>query len=37
LNKVLQYPKAVFAQLNQTYLPVLDQLLGKQEDGDKED
>jgi hypothetical protein len=24
LNKVLQYPKAAFSQLDRTYLPVLD-------------
>jgi hypothetical protein len=37
LNKVLQYPKAAFLQLDRTYLPVLDQLLGEQEERDKED
>jgi hypothetical protein len=37
LNNVLQYPKAAFSQLDRTYLPVLDQLLGEQEDRDKED
>jgi hypothetical protein len=37
LNKVLQYPKAAFSQLDRTYLPVLDQLLGEQEERDKED
>jgi hypothetical protein len=37
LNKVLQYPKAAFSQLDRTYLPVLDQLLGEQENRDKED
>jgi hypothetical protein len=37
LNKVLQYPKAGFSQLDRTYLPVLDQLLGEQEERDKED
>jgi hypothetical protein len=36
LNKVLQYPKAAFSQLERTYLPVLDQLLGEQEERDKE-
>jgi hypothetical protein len=33
----LQYPKAAFSQLDRTYLPVLDQLLGEQETRDKED
>jgi hypothetical protein len=37
LNKVLQYPKAVFSQLDRTYLPVLDQLVVEQEERDKED
>jgi hypothetical protein len=37
LNKLLQYPKATFSQLDRTYLPVLDQLLGEQEERDKED
>jgi hypothetical protein len=37
LNKVLQYPKAAFSQLDRTYLPVLDQLLGEQEERDRED
>jgi hypothetical protein len=37
LNKLLQYPKATFSQLDRTYLPVLDQLLSKQEERDKED
>ncbi|PZD23658.1 WD40 repeat protein [Pyrenophora tritici-repentis] len=37
LNKVLQYPKAAFSQLDRTYLPVLNQLLGEQEERDKED
>jgi hypothetical protein len=36
LNKVLQYRKAVFSQLDRTYLPVLDQLLVEQEDDEKE-
>jgi hypothetical protein len=35
LNKVLQYPKAAFSQLDRTYLPVLNQLLGEQEDKDR--
>ncbi|KAF2030377.1 vegetative incompatibility protein HET-E-1, partial [Setomelanomma holmii] len=37
LNKLLRYPKATFSQLDRTYLPVLDQLLGEQEERDKED
>jgi hypothetical protein len=37
LNKVLQYPKAAFSQLDRTYLPVLDHLLSEQEERDKED
>jgi hypothetical protein len=37
LNKVLQYPKAVFSQLDRTYLSVLDQLLVEQEERDKDD
>jgi hypothetical protein len=36
LNKVLQYRKATFSQLDRTYLPVLDQLLSEQEDDEKE-
>ncbi|KAJ6201907.1 vegetative incompatibility protein HET-E-1 [Bipolaris maydis] len=36
LNKVLQYQKATFSQLDQTYLPVLDQLLSEQEEDEKE-
>ncbi|KAF2821770.1 vegetative incompatibility protein HET-E-1 [Ophiobolus disseminans] len=36
LNKVLQYQKASFSQLDRTYLPVLDQLLVEQEEEDKE-
>jgi hypothetical protein len=36
LNKVLQYPKATFSQLDRTYLPILDQLLGQQENRDKD-
>lgn len=36
LNKVLEYRKSTFSQLDQTYLPVLDQLLSEQEEGDKE-
>jgi hypothetical protein len=37
LNKVLQYPKAAISQLDQTYLPVLDQLLIEQEERNKDD
>jgi hypothetical protein len=37
LNKVLQYPKAAFSQLDGTYLPVLDQLLVEQEERSKDD
>jgi hypothetical protein len=37
LNKVLQYLKAAFLQLDRTYLPVLDQLLSEQENRDKGD
>ncbi|KAF1947569.1 hypothetical protein EJ02DRAFT_507982, partial [Clathrospora elynae] len=37
LNKVLQYPKAAFSQLDRMYLPVLDQLLIEQEERDKQD
>ena len=36
LNKVLQYQKASFSQLDRTYLPVLDQLLSEQEEDEKE-
>jgi hypothetical protein len=36
LDKVLQYRKAIFSQLDRTYLPVLDQLLVEQEDDEKE-
>jgi hypothetical protein len=36
LNKVLQYQKATFSQLDRTYLPVLDQLLSEQEEDEKE-
>jgi hypothetical protein len=35
LNKVLQYQKANFSQLDRTYLPVLDQLLSEQEEDEK--
>jgi hypothetical protein len=36
LNKVLQYQKATFSQLDRTYLPVLDQLLSEQEEDEME-
>jgi hypothetical protein len=36
LNRVLQYQKATFSQLDRIYLPILDQLLEEQEDDDKE-
>jgi hypothetical protein len=36
LNKVLQYQKATFSQLDRTYLPVLDQLLSEQEEDEKD-
>jgi archaellum biogenesis ATPase FlaH len=36
LDKVLQYQKATFSQLDRIYLPVLDQLLTEQEEDDKE-
>jgi hypothetical protein len=36
LNKVLQYHKGTFSQLDRTYLPVLDQLLSEQEEDEKE-
>ena len=36
LNKVLQYRKATFSQLDRTYLPVLDQLLSELEEDEKE-
>lgn len=36
LEKVLQYRKVTFSQLDRTYLPVLDQLLLEQEEEDKE-
>jgi len=36
LNKVLQYQKATFSQLDRTYLPVLEQLLSEQEEDEKE-
>jgi hypothetical protein len=36
LNKVLQYQKATFSQLDRTYLPILDQLLSEQEEDEKE-
>jgi hypothetical protein len=37
LDKVLEYPKVAFSQLDQTYLRVLDQLLVEQEERDKDD
>jgi hypothetical protein len=37
LNRVLEYPKSSFSQLEKTYLPVLDQLLDAQEKDQKED
>ncbi|RAQ98842.1 vegetative incompatibility protein HET-E-1 [Stemphylium lycopersici] len=36
LNKVLEYQKATFSQLDRTYLPMLDQLLSEQEEDEKE-
>jgi hypothetical protein len=36
LDRVLQYQKATFSQLDRTYLPVLDQLLNEQEDAERE-
>ncbi|KAI1565722.1 WD40 repeat [Pyrenophora tritici-repentis] len=36
LNKVLQYQKATFSQLDRTYLPVLDQLVSEQEEDERE-
>jgi hypothetical protein len=36
LNKVLQYQKSTFLQLDGTYLPVLDQLLTEQEEDERE-
>jgi hypothetical protein len=36
LNKVLQYQKATFSQLDRTYLLVLEQLLSEQEEDEKE-
>ncbi|KAF2474193.1 vegetative incompatibility protein HET-E-1, partial [Lindgomyces ingoldianus] len=36
LDKVLQYRKLTFSQLDRTYLPVLDQLFAEQEEEDKE-
>ena len=35
LEKVLQYQKATFSQLDRTYLPVLDHLLSKQKEDKK--
>ncbi|KAF1965830.1 hypothetical protein BU23DRAFT_626770 [Bimuria novae-zelandiae CBS 107.79] len=36
LNKVLQYQKSTFSQLDRTYLPILEQLLTEQEEDEKE-
>lgn len=36
LDKVLQYQKSNFSQLDRTYLPVLDQLLGDQEEDERD-
>ena len=36
LNKVLEYQKSTFSQLDRTYLPILNQLLADQEEEDKE-
>jgi hypothetical protein len=36
LDKVLEYKKSTFSQLDRTYLPALEQLLDKQKD-DKEE
>jgi hypothetical protein len=36
LNKVLEYQKSTFSQLDQAYLPILNQLLNDQEEEDKE-
>ncbi|KAJ4373968.1 hypothetical protein N0V83_002707 [Neocucurbitaria cava] len=36
LDKVLQYRKSTFSQLERTYLPILDQLLAEQEEEDRE-
>ena len=36
LNKVLEYGKPTFSQLDWTYLPVLEQLLVEQEEDEKE-
>ncbi|KAF2818545.1 HET-domain-containing protein [Ophiobolus disseminans] len=37
LNKILQYRKATFSQLDRTYLPVLEQILTEQEDDDDQE
>jgi hypothetical protein len=37
LEKVLQYQKATFSQLDRAYLPVLDQLLVEQEEDEREE
>jgi hypothetical protein len=36
LDKVLDYKKSTFSQLDRTYLPVLEQLLNKQKDNEEE-
>jgi hypothetical protein len=36
LDKVLEYKKSIFSQLDRTYLPALEQLIDKQKD-DKEE
>jgi hypothetical protein len=36
LNKVLEYQKSTFSQLDRTYFPILNQLLDDQEEEDKE-
>jgi len=36
LNKVLQYQKSTFSQLDRTYLPILEQLLVEQDEDEKE-
>jgi hypothetical protein len=37
LEKVLQYQKATFLQIDRTYLPILDQLLAEQEEDEREE
>jgi hypothetical protein len=36
LDKVLEYKKSTFSQLDRTYLPALEQLLNKQKDNKEE-